>query len=105
LYHIVNGLVVFEYLVVLYLKPDLKAHHAITITGWSSIYAQTITSSLTLRKGIVLAVFGQILRSVAMIHASTNFSHTVAFRKRDNHQLVTDGVYRYVPQVLMLLVI
>jgi protein-S-isoprenylcysteine O-methyltransferase Ste14 len=64
-----------------------------------------ITSRLTLLKGIVLAVFGQVLRSVAMIHASTNFSHTVAFRKRDNHQLVTDGVYRCVQKTLFLSII
>jgi hypothetical protein len=31
-----------------------------------------------------------------MIHASTNFSHSVAFRKRDSHVLVTEGVYRQV---------
>ena len=45
---------------------------------------------------MTLVVFGQTLRSTAMIHASTNFSHTVAFRKRDAHRLVTDGVYGYV---------
>lgn len=28
-----------------------------------------------------------------MIHAATNFSHAVAFVKRQNHSLVTDGVY------------
>lgn len=31
-----------------------------------------------------------------MIHASTNFSHAVAFEKRNSHQLVTDGIYAYV---------
>jgi protein-S-isoprenylcysteine O-methyltransferase len=40
---------------------------------------------------------GQILRSTAMIHASSNFSHVVAFRKKDDHVLVTDGIYAYVP--------
>lgn len=43
--------------------------------------------------GITLVVAGQFLRSTAMIHASTNFSHSVAFRKRESHRLVTDGVY------------
>src|ERR1700722_7747130 len=43
--------------------------------------------------GMAMVVFGQGLRSAAMIHASTNFSHTVAFRKRPSHRLVTDGVY------------
>ena len=43
-----------------------------------------------------MVLVGQALRSAAMIHASTNFSHTVAFQKRDTHRLVTDGVYRSV---------
>lgn len=36
---------------------------------------------------------GQTLRTTAMMHASTNFSHSVALRKQDSHRLVTDGVY------------
>ena len=40
-----------------------------------------------------MVLAGQALRSTAMIHASTNFSHTVAFQKRDTHRLVTDGIY------------
>jgi len=51
---------------------------------------------LTLPLGITLIIVGQILRSAAMIHASTNFSHTVAFKKRDSHRLVIDGIYAYV---------
>jgi protein-S-isoprenylcysteine O-methyltransferase len=43
--------------------------------------------------GISMVLIGQALRSTAMIHASTNFSHSVAFRKRQAHELVTDGVY------------
>jgi protein-S-isoprenylcysteine O-methyltransferase len=43
--------------------------------------------------GIILVLFGQTIRSLAMIHASTNFSHVVAFEKRANHQLVVEGVY------------
>jgi protein-S-isoprenylcysteine O-methyltransferase len=43
--------------------------------------------------GIILVIVGQMLRSTAMIHATTNFSHSVAFQKRNGHRLVTDGVY------------
>ena len=46
--------------------------------------------------GVVVVLFGQLLRSAAMITASSNFSHTVAFRKLATHQLVTDGVYKFV---------
>lgn len=43
--------------------------------------------------GAVVTLFGQTLRSLAMIQASTNFSHIVVFKKRNDHILVTDGVY------------
>lgn len=46
--------------------------------------------------GVVIVLFGQFLRSAAMIKASSNFSHMVAFRKLSGHQLVTDGVYKFV---------
>lgn len=45
--------------------------------------------------GVVLIGIGQLLRSLAMVHASTNFSHTVANVKRSDHVLVTHGVYRF----------
>lgn len=44
--------------------------------------------------GVLLLVLGQVVRSLAMVHASTNFSHTVASAKRDDHVLVTHGVYQ-----------
>ncbi|KAF5387968.1 hypothetical protein D9615_000507 [Tricholomella constricta] len=75
MYHIANGAALTEYLVTLYFRPALKAYPYLTPIG------------------ITLVLVGQLLRSTAMIHASTNFSHAVAFRKRESHKLVTDGVY------------
>lgn len=43
--------------------------------------------------GIAITLVAQALRSGAMIHASSNFSHSVAFQKLDQHKLVTDGIY------------
>ncbi|KAI6134950.1 Isoprenylcysteine carboxyl methyltransferase family-domain-containing protein [Pisolithus croceorrhizus] len=77
-YHIANGSALVEYLITLYFKPSLKTFPYI--------------SQL---EGIALALSGQILRTAAMIHASTNFSHSVAFRKRESHELVTNGVYSW----------
>jgi len=77
LYHVANGIAVVEYLVTLYFKPSLKLQP----------YVSTV--------GIVLVIVGQTLRSSAMIHASNNFSHSVAFRKLETHRLVTDGVYAW----------
>ncbi|KAJ7129556.1 protein-s-isoprenylcysteine O-methyltransferase [Mycena epipterygia] len=76
-YHIAHAIALAEYLLTLYFKPTVKSYPYVSLIG------------------IVMVVLGQSLRSAAMIHASTNFSHTVAFRKRDSHQLVTDGVYTW----------
>ncbi|KAK9452019.1 Isoprenylcysteine carboxyl methyltransferase family-domain-containing protein, partial [Limtongia smithiae] len=43
--------------------------------------------------GLFFVVIGQVLRSAAMIEASSNFSHIVAHRKADAHVLVKSGVY------------
>ncbi|KAK9478984.1 Isoprenylcysteine carboxyl methyltransferase family-domain-containing protein, partial [Lipomyces japonicus] len=43
--------------------------------------------------GLGLIIWGQCLRSMAMIHASKNFSHIIAHHKADSHDLVKTGVY------------
>ena len=45
--------------------------------------------------GLIMTVFGQMVRSTAMARAGTNFNHTVQSRKNDGHELVTSGVYAY----------
>jgi len=77
MYHVANGLALTEYLLVLYFRPSLKSFPYVSLLG------------------VVVVLFGQFLRSAAMITASSNFSHTVAFRKLASHQLVTDGVYKW----------
>ncbi|RSH94600.1 hypothetical protein EHS25_004404 [Saitozyma podzolica] len=44
---------------------------------------------------IALLIGGQALRSLAMIHASTSFSHVVKAVKHDDHVLITHGVYAW----------
>eukprot|EP00732_Lithocolla_globosa_P001482 Lithocolla_globosa_v1_NODE_750_length_3334_cov_26.166819.p2 type:complete len:228 gc:universal NODE_750_length_3334_cov_26.166819:864-181(-) len=45
--------------------------------------------------GFVLAAGGLACRIAAMYHAKSNFSHIVAEQKREEHELVTDGIYAY----------
>ncbi|WFD22996.1 protein-S-isoprenylcysteine O-methyltransferase [Malassezia equina] len=45
--------------------------------------------------GLLLIVYGQVLRSLAMVHASTNFTHALAHTKSHDHVLVTTGVYAF----------
>ncbi|KZT12514.1 protein-s-isoprenylcysteine O-methyltransferase [Laetiporus sulphureus 93-53] len=76
-YHMAHGFAIFEYLITLYFRPTWKKHAYVSALG------------------VILAVVGQMLRSAAMIHAGSSFSHIVALRKVDTHILVTDGVYRW----------
>jgi protein-S-isoprenylcysteine O-methyltransferase len=36
---------------------------------------------------------GQIARTLAMVQAGTNFSHTMQVERKDDHTLVKDGIY------------
>ena len=75
LYHIAHCTAILEYSISRYFIPSYKSFPYIS------------------QVGLAMVVLGQMLRSVAMIHASSNFSHAVAFYKRLDHKLVTDGVY------------
>ncbi|KZS97661.1 protein-s-isoprenylcysteine O-methyltransferase [Sistotremastrum niveocremeum HHB9708] len=77
LYHAAHGCALTEYILTLYFRPSWK-----TFPYYSFI-------------GVLLVIVGQTLRSSAMIHASTNFSHQVQFRKAVDHTLVTSGVYAW----------
>lgn len=43
--------------------------------------------------GFAMLVFGQVIRTIAMAKAGSNFNHTVQMRKKQGHVLVTDGIY------------
>ncbi|KAF8592398.1 protein-s-isoprenylcysteine O-methyltransferase [Ramaria rubella] len=75
MYHVAHSTAILEYITTLYFKPVAKSFPFCS------------------QAGIVLTLVGQVLRSSAMIHASTNFSHPVAYAKQPGHQLVTDGIY------------
>ena len=45
--------------------------------------------------GIALVVFGESLRKLAMLTATSNFTHNIQYYKRHGHQLVTWGVYKF----------
>ncbi|KAL9005845.1 MAG: hypothetical protein Q9188_001394 [Gyalolechia gomerana] len=53
------------------------------------------TSAAWLTLGFILLVLGQAIRTLAMVHATTNFNHLIQSRKKEGHVLVTDGIYRW----------
>ena len=45
--------------------------------------------------GVLLCLLGLCTRSLGMATASTNFSHKIEEQKREEHSLVTHGIYAY----------
>ena len=45
--------------------------------------------------GLLCVVFGQGIRSFAMAQAGQSFSHALAYTKKQEHVLVTGGIYSY----------
>jgi len=53
------------------------------------------TNTLTIVLGLLLVLFGQITRSAAMATAGKSFNHIPQKQKKDDHDLVTSGVYAW----------
>jgi protein-S-isoprenylcysteine O-methyltransferase len=51
------------------------------------------THYIILAFAFVFIAVGQTIRAIAMLQAGSNFSHMVAHTKRQEHQLVIDGLY------------
>jgi len=45
--------------------------------------------------GLTVSIFGEILRKISLWTAGRNFSHYVQFTKKQDHVLVTHGVYNW----------
>ncbi|CAD5224111.1 unnamed protein product [Bursaphelenchus okinawaensis] len=43
--------------------------------------------------GILVCLTGEVIRKLAMWHASNAFTHLIAIRRNKDHNLVTDGIY------------
>ena len=76
-YNIAHVSATVEGLLELYFAPSLKKHTSITFLG------------------LALVVLGQVVRTLAMKHAGSNFSHQVLSRKEEGHVLVKSGIYSY----------
>ncbi|KKZ62419.1 protein-S-isoprenylcysteine O-methyltransferase [[Emmonsia] crescens] len=58
---------------------------------WTSLAFGGVKMQIGL--GLVFMAVGQVVRSLAMVQAGTNFTHTVQSRRREGHTLVKDGIY------------
>ncbi|KAI1167508.1 isoprenylcysteine carboxyl methyltransferase [Nemania serpens] len=59
--------------------------------AWAPFYSGHVLLLL----GLVLVFVGQTARSLAMAQAGPSFNHTIQRRKKDDHELVTTGVYSF----------
>jgi protein-S-isoprenylcysteine O-methyltransferase len=59
--------------------------------AWAPFYSGHILLLL----GIILVFVGQTARSAAMVQAGQSFNHTIQKVRKDNHDLVTTGLYSF----------
>jgi len=45
--------------------------------------------------GLAISILGEVLRKISLWTAGTNFNHYVEYEKRQDHLLVTHGVYKW----------
>lgn len=58
---------------------------------WQAAYS----TKYTIAAGAFLVILGQIVRSVAMAQAGRSFNHIPQRKKREDHVLVTSGIYSW----------
>jgi protein-S-isoprenylcysteine O-methyltransferase len=71
------GATIVEYFIERFLFPSMKGIWIITFVGF------------------LVALMGQVMRTLSMYTAGSNFNHHIQEEKKDDHKLVTFGVYQY----------
>lgn len=66
------------------------------LTLWCAPHTRFLLPGTDEVIGMVMTIAAQALRSAAMMHASTSFTHNVVtYRRAASHKLITTGVYAY----------
>ncbi|KAJ2644867.1 hypothetical protein GGF44_000360 [Coemansia sp. RSA 1694] len=76
-----------------YYKAMLASMAEYAVECW--LLGDTKAPGLVTLLGLVLALCGQAIRSLAMVTAKTSFNHHIANRREVDHELITHGIYRY----------
>lgn len=90
MYMVAHAVALFEASLERYFLGFLPASIRLTLSDSSFMYSTCISLA-----GFLILVTGQLLRSAAMIHASSNFSHAIVRVRDSKHRLVTTGVYSF----------
>lgn len=67
----------------------------IVVSSFFPTYQSRLVHPITIAAGLALIFIGQTVRSVAMAQAGTNFNHTPVQTRKEDHVLVTTGLYGY----------
>lgn len=79
-----------------YLSAHVAAMVEIVVTSFFFPNLQDAYSNgLTIILGSLLVIMGQVIRSIAMAQAGVSFNHIPAKSKKNDHVLVTRGLYAY----------
>ncbi|KAJ1995752.1 farnesyl cysteine-carboxyl methyltransferase [Coemansia spiralis] len=76
-YTVAMGISLIEYALTWWLFPGFKQPGLLTVIG------------------LLIALIGQVMRTLAMVTAKTSFNHYIARRRETDHQLITHGIYKY----------
>jgi protein-S-isoprenylcysteine O-methyltransferase len=91
-YNVAHGSAIVECIVSHVFWPgQTAAGRMITVT--EPFFGSSV--SLLLIVGFVLLLIGQVIRTVAMAQAASNFNHHVQSQHQEGHVLVNTGLYRY----------
>lgn len=81
-----------------FLVNHSSAYTAAAITSWTEFiirfsFFPGYHSKVVALVGLALLVLAQTIRSVAMATAGQSFNHLIQTKKKDNHVLITHGIY------------
>lgn len=94
-YNVAHTLAFVECIFRNYVAPLCSLKHGSLRPLDALLPAQERAMTVWLTVGFVMLLVGQATRSLAMMHAGTNFNHLVQFRKKEGHVLVTNGIYHW----------
>ncbi len=80
IYNLTHFFAIIETIIEIYYFPSLKNNN------------DNLNIFLTIF-GLLAIIIGHLFRSISMIQSSTNFSHLIEKEKREQHVLITHGVY------------
>ncbi|KAL8994891.1 MAG: hypothetical protein Q9169_005265 [Polycauliona sp. 2 TL-2023] len=94
-YNVAHSLALLECILRNYLAPRYCPDWQLLQSSSAFLPAGTGAKVAWLTLGSTMLLGGQLVRTLAMAQAGTNFNHLVQSRKKEGHVLVTRGIYAW----------